>query len=689
MFDVRVCLVICAAAFLVACNGKEDFSDAVIGGPIIDSTLPDPNFNPAEPCAPRVIGLLDVGETVSNVGYTCGGYFGYTGQEGLPSEKSQHFFVCPLRSREITFFIGGKANTGSPLRADLGTGAFRVASSKQVDNQGNPIACEAEIEPVTGEPLYFNGSRYDADGPYLFTTADLVSPPVRVDGVSDTVGGNPNENKNEVLNTAALLMALDTDPSGNVLAVSEEAHALLYDQVTGFTPDFSLSYADFAAANGEVDDFIGEVVPPPVGTLPATEAEVKSLVESGNRATAAGLYRMEFRTEEYGIGFFSDTEGLIYQDTALLTDLLRARTDYAATRASGDAFLLAARDEFWPFTVIDRRGRVIGGGAFDVANFGSNAQNYDRLCKPGVAQDGQPLFMTMDSANVSLSADLTINNFVYRSATDPGEVTVTGRFIEGYALSGVALEDGESDFDTLYPNVGYEFNPATDSSRVASGICGVTLSNQTTLGYTRRGVVVPSLDEDLMGALFGTPAQYTLYYHGRVDIDDADFSDVSQPQPITVHADGTILTDNDDDGNPDYDVNAANPDLGGEFLLGMVSSVFPGVDDPGTLPDERLTEATANLLVFNYLPQGQMNQVVRFGSHFRARLVPDTACAGDNSLFEASDFGAEEENPAYWYDPYSVTEWYRTTPNPTDEQQFENVVIRAYGEIKAVRTDCP
>ncbi|MCB1838311.1 MAG: hypothetical protein KDH99_11905, partial [Alcanivoracaceae bacterium] len=339
MFDVRVCLVVCAAAFLAACNGKEDFSDAVIGGPIIDSTLPDPNFNPGEPCAPRVIGLLDVGETVSNVGYTCGGYFGYTGQEGLPSEKNQHFFVCPLNAREITFFIGGKANTGSPLRADLGTAAFRVARSKQVDNQGNPIACEAEIEPVTGEPLYLNGSRYDADGPYLFTTADLVSPPVRVDGISDTIGGTPNENKNQVLNAAALLMALDTDLSSALLQVSEEAHALLYDEVTTFSPDFSLPYVDFAEANGEVDNFVSQVMPPPSGALPATEAELKARVEQGNNATAAGLYRMEFRTDEYGLGFFSDTDGEIFQDTVLLTDLLPFRVEYAASREAVDMLL--------------------------------------------------------------------------------------------------------------------------------------------------------------------------------------------------------------------------------------------------------------------------------------------------------------------------------------------------------------
>src|SRR5690606_11285653 len=272
---------------------------------------PDPNFDPANPCAPRVIGLLEVGETVKNIGYTCGGYFGYTGSDRfLPSEQEQNFFVCPLISREITFFIGGRANVGSPMRADLGTAAFRVARSKQVDNQGNPIACEADIEPVTGEPLYLNGSRYDADGPYLFTTADLVSPPVRVDGVSDTVvGGAPNENRNQVLNTAALLMALDTDTSGDVLAVSEEAHALLYDSITTFTPDFSLDYPDFTAASGEVDDFIRQIVPLPSGMFPASEADVKDKVEKGNRATSAGLYRTEFSIVDYSVGFFTEQGG--------------------------------------------------------------------------------------------------------------------------------------------------------------------------------------------------------------------------------------------------------------------------------------------------------------------------------------------------------------------------------------------
>lgn len=702
MLDVRVCLVVCAVALLAACNGKEDFSDAVIGGPVIDSTLPDPNFDPANPCAPRVIGLLEVGETVKNIGYTCGGYFGYTGSDRfLPSEQEQNFFVCPLRSREITFFIGGRANVGSPMRADLGTAAFRVARSKQVDNQGNPIACEADIEPVTGEPLYLNGSRYDADGPYLFTTADLVSPPVRVDGVSDTVGSAPNENRNQVLNTAALLMALDTDTSGDVLAVSEEAHALLYDSITTFTPDFSLDYPDFTAASGEVDEFISQIVPPPSGALPATQADVKARVEDANNATAAGLYRMEFRTDEYGLGFFTEQASInpnnppaetIFKDTVLLTDLLPFRIDYAGSRAPGDTFLLLSRDEFWPFTVIDRRGRIIGGGAFDVGTFGGDAADYDRVCQPVGSTIGEPLFMTMDPGTISLSPDLTLNNFVYLPATTggAGDVTLTGRFIEGYALSGVTLDGvaaSKSDFDTLYPNVGYEFNAATDSSRVASTICGKTITGQTTLGYTRQGVVVPSLDEELMTALFATPAQYTLYYHSRADIDDDDFTNVSPGQAVTIHADGTILTDNNPDGNSDYDNNAVIP--ADEHLVGMVSSVFPGVDDPLTAPDERLTEATANLLVFNFVGPADINDIVRFGSHFRARLVPDTACSGDNSLFEASDFGVEEENPAYWYDPYRVTDWYRNNPNPTDEQQFDNVVPLAYGEIKATRTGCP
>src|SRR5690606_2359325 len=115
---------------------------------------------------------------------------------------------------------------------------------------------------------------------------------------------------------------------------------------------------------------------------------------------------------------------------------------------------------------------------------------------------------------------------------------------------------------------------------------------------------------------FATPAQYTLYYHSRADIDDDDFTVASAGQKITIHADGTILTDNDGDGNSGYDGSAAIP--GAEHLVGMVSSVFPGVDDINTAPDERLTEATANLLVFNFVGPADINDIVRFGSHFRA-----------------------------------------------------------------------
>src|SRR5690606_17203029 len=204
----------------------------------------------------------------------------------------------------------------------------------------------------------------------------------------------------------------------------------------------------------------------------------------------------------------------IFQDPVLLTDALWLGIRATAASSPGDAFLFGSLDEFWPFTVIDRRGRVIGGGSFDVASFGSSAQEFERLCRPNASAEGAPLFMTMDpSSNISLSPDLTLNNFVFLPASQfgagTGDVEITGRFIEGRALSGVALDTGTSDFDTLYPNVGYEFSQATDSSRVASTICDQTIQNQITLGYTRQGVVAPSLDEELMTSLFAAPAQYT------------------------------------------------------------------------------------------------------------------------------------------------------------------------------------
>src|SRR5690606_39303366 len=87
----------------------------------------------------------------------------------------------------------------------------------------------------------------------------------------------------------------------------------------------------------------------------------------------------------------------IYKNTVLLTVLLSFLIYYAGSRAPGDTFLLLSRDEFWPFTVIDRRGRIIGGGAFDVGTFGGDAADYDRVCQPVGSTIGEPLFMTMRS----------------------------------------------------------------------------------------------------------------------------------------------------------------------------------------------------------------------------------------------------------------------------------------------------
>lgn len=153
------------ALIISGCNGQEDFSDAILGGPIIDSTIPDPNFDPTNPCSPRVVGNLIDGGTVKNIGFTCGGFFGNTGDTGLEDERAQNRFVCPLNSTSVTFFIGGETE-----RVELGSGAFRRAVSKNLTAE-NVQECEFDDGYIVG--------RYDADGPYLYAIADLFDGPVR------------------------------------------------------------------------------------------------------------------------------------------------------------------------------------------------------------------------------------------------------------------------------------------------------------------------------------------------------------------------------------------------------------------------------------------------------------------------------------------------------------------------------
>ena len=678
-------LALAVATFiLTGCNGQEDFSGANIGGPIIDGTpKPDPDFDPSDPCSARVVGNFINKGNVDNIGYLCGGYLNYTGQVGIQDlERDQQRFVCPLFSNSVTFFIGG-----NDAREPIGTAYFRRASSRNEDEEGNNTC---QYDSTTKE--FTGGSVYDADGPYLFTVADLFDGPARTDVITDAAA-----DEQVAQNISALITGLDADTADDIETVDYNAHKLVFTGATVFSDDFfDQLFADFVSATGEAQDFLTDVSAEGavVGSLPVNVSDVESSLEFANESTAAGLYRFDLFISDYLLSYtFEQALGLppeeqIYNSEALLSDLLLQRlqsSDMSKDPSDSSAvdvvpFLFAS--DFLPFAMVDRHGRILSGGAFDIGKIElGNSGGVSRLC------DDQPLYLALDGT-AQIRPDLTLNNVNFEPIVDSGSMSLQGRFIDGVAYSGlkVNVEGSSTDYENAYDTPGHAFDAVTDRTTIeTNGLCGSTITDQIVLGVRRQGLVMPKLDTTLMAHFFATPARYTINYLARADAAD-EFPDQTTVATggITIHQDGTIVTDLNSDGNAALDTS--NPDASGEYVIGMVSSVIPGVENGSTAEEEYFTQSEINIVIFNFGPKDLSNTLARYGSHFRARLVPDLACAGDNSLFLAGDDTLSAS--AYWFDTYNITNWLRTTTNPTPEQQYQALRTRAYGYVEGVQTNC-
>lgn len=672
-----------ATLMLTGCNGQEDFSGANIGGPIIDGTpKPDPNFDPSNPCSSRVVGNFINKGNVDNIGYICGGYLNYTGQVGIQDlERDQQRFVCPLFSNSVTFFIGG-----NDAREPLGTAYFRRASSRNLDDEGNNIC---QYDSATNE--FIGGSVYDADGPYLFTVADIFDGPARTDVITDAA-----EDEQVAQNISALITGLDANTADDIEAIDYEAHKLVFTGATSFSDDFfDQPFADFVSATGEAQEFLNDVSTEGgfVGTLPANVLDVESSLDFANESTAAGIYRFDLLQPDYLLSYVFEQalnlppEDQIYYSQALLSDLLftRLQSSDMSTNPSDskpDLVPFIFEADFLPFAMIDRQGRILGGGAFDVGQITlGNAGGVSRLC------DDQPLYLALDGA-AQITSDLTLNNVNFEPIGDAGSMSVPGRFIDGVAYSGlkVDVEGSSTDYESAYDTPGHAFDATKDRTTIeTNGLCGSTINDQIVLGVRRQGLVMPKLDTALMAHFFATPAQYTVNYLARADAaDEFPNQTTAATGAVTIHQDGTIVTDLNSDGNAALDTS--NPSASGEYVIGMVSSVVPGVENGGTVEEEYFTQSEINIVIFNFGPKNLSSTLTRYGSHFRARLVPDLACAGNNSLFLAGDDTLSEH--AFWFDTYSITNWLRNTTSPTPEDQYAALRTLAYGYVEGIQAGC-
>lgn len=686
---------------LAGCNGQEDFSDAIVAGNIIDGDKPNPNFNPDDACQSRVVGNLVDNGIVKNIGYECGGYRSYTGKKGIPSEVDQNRFVCPLNSTSVRFFLGGT----NDAREYLGTAHFRRAApaAENFDDEGNNICSYNTVDQE-----FEAGSVYDADGPYLFSVADIYDGPVRVDVITDNA---PNEQGAQ--NLSALLTGLDSSADASLVVIDDEAHRVIFELAFSFEDDFfDKPFVDFVtstAAPNEAQDYLDLISaragPAAIGVLPMNASDVEQTLDGANSSTAAGIYQFDLRQENYLLFGYAVEQGQvpaptnpIFNDEALLADYLlvnlqspqMSRLDPLDKDTEDQVPFVFAQD-YLPFTLVDRHNRLIGGGSFDVAKVTLGAGGgVEHLC------GAQPLYLALSGA-VGLASDLTFQNMKLEpvaTATDPevGEANIPGRFIDGAAYSGVKRDVNGTltDYEFDYNQPTHVFDESKDQSLInTTSLCGSTINNQIIFGYRRQGLVMPVLDPLVMEHFFtsGTPAQYTLNFLARSVASDPDPDVVTKDTlKVTIHDDGSILTDLNANDNSTYDSDGLIPT--GEYVVGMVSSVIPGEEDPGTMEEEYFTEAQINILVFALGPQNLAQTLPGYGSHFRARIVPDTACNATNALWFPGDDSLSVRAP--WFDSYNITNWLRgTTAGTTAEDRYNALRTIAYGLMEGVRTDCP
>lgn len=673
------------AALLTGCNGKEDFSDAVIGGdPLGSGVGAGANFQPDDACAPRVVGVLVDAGAVSNIRYECDGFYGYTGVTGLPDETSQNFFVCPMGAKSVTFMLGGRTAS-----LPLGTNYFRAAQS--INTQGCQYDYGAE-EYVVGQ--------YDADGIYLFSVSDLIEGPARIDAESSA----DTDGKKQARNASALLQALDTTVGDELITIDQIAHEIVFDAESPFvfSDNFLIQdYASFVQGAGEAQTYL-DAIQAEGGQVSAAgfplESGAVSALSAANKATNAGVYRFQLIQNSLADASLVDqgvfTNPVLFGDglckavaagavnpeaesseDAIDPVLLPSLLDYLGNAGA----FCSSYSQFMPSMMVTRRGHVSMGGAFNIVDFESGGSF---SCDNDTVD-----YAAFDSTSYLFEPDRTFTAWGVSGDKEGGALQLNGRFIGDYAFNGEEREQTlVSDYSFIYqdlPEAAYDFNADTDRTSLNGVYCDAAVTDQPLLSLLRAGTVSPNLDAEVMAALANPqPMRYTLNYISRAQASDAEPNTLTASLKITIHSDGAVFTDLDDNGNLPYDGTSVPL---GEYEIGMISSVFRSSTTPA---DPSL--AVANILVYNYGPLSLSGVLPKYGSHFRARLVPDNTCTGGNALFAASgDFETVAES-AYWFDPYAATDVIRTNPGEAGAlARYTGLRTRAYGYVEAVRTDCP
>lgn len=655
---------------LGACNGGEDFSDA-IPGPVQEGN--GSSFNAEDNCAARIVGaLLDDG-VVRNVRYECDGFHGATGLTGLESERNQNFFVCPRTAKSINFYIGGKTR-----QIPLGRARFRVAPEDKT-------TCTA--------------SKYVSSGPYFFSLADLFDAPARVDILAPDTEGELAA-RATARNITALLQALDVDDASHLVEISTFAHRVLFE---GDLEDDEIPHLDGSFMEGLQPFLDGTVAfcesqsgtdcPEQIGVAPPADiAEADARLRRGAYASVAGVYSFEPGSDLIAalisIGLLGHDCEECFENNQLITGESLYHDIAQTVTGKGDPVLGQRLSDYIPIMTISRSGQLRFAGPFDLALLPGEAptgtpddfrNEFAYQCDVNGTGAGRfPVFLT-STATSALRGDLVLEQLRLEDASDAFNVVqMDGRIINGHFYNGIASTSGQPDYVTHYPGLpasAHAFDETVDSTRFRdSELCGVAVNRQPLLGFSRSAFVTPFLDDQIMETYF--PSDFTLEFQRRQRESEHVCPGVDQENcfaeearlVVTVHADGAITTVVE----------------GAVHEVGMVTSIQGDADEsaPG--------EHSFNVLVFLSGPASLAEDLPLFGSHFRARLTPRPLADAPG---ECADVLRDPLNPglanfATWYDPHGVVTRYQQEMPGTLDDKYELLRHYGYGVVFGRHLDC-
>lgn len=288
MKTAKLCLsAMTLSAFLVlsGCNGGEDFSDAIIGGPIRDTRpgpAPIPDIGEEAVEIELVVGIeVGPGEyrtaNIANIGYSC-----TESSSSVPDDGLKPFIArCAPTADRVEFFIGG-ALPGE-RRISLGTAYLPMCTGRSVGSTGQ--ACGG------------------GTGFFQVALADLIPINVMDSTGSDrplTTPARREFSDPAVRNRAAFLFALDQTSGDRVITIDPTAH-----NNASAAPETDFNQSDYNLFIDHWDDWVEGLLGK---DLPDSADIGVGLAKVAADRTRIGLFSLEHEASFYAQLFQDDSQ---------------------------------------------------------------------------------------------------------------------------------------------------------------------------------------------------------------------------------------------------------------------------------------------------------------------------------------------------------------------------------------------